>query len=91
MAEGIIIFFLSFGLLNRKLQLALNFPHEEIVDNNVVGRSVHLIADLDDFEFLLHGLAGIQQVHCFENTDKGVLVALKLRPYEIVHSKMDQV
>ena len=65
MAEGIVIFFLSFGLLNRKLQLTLNFPHEEIVDNNVVGRSVHLIADLDDFELLLHGLAGIQQVHCF--------------------------
>ena len=65
MAEGIIIFFLALGLLNRKLQLALNFPHEEVVDDNVVGRSVHLITDLDDFELLLHGLFGVQQVHCF--------------------------
>ena len=91
MTEGIVIFFLALGLLNRKLQLALNFPHEEIVNDDIVGRCVHLIPDLDDFELLLHGLAGVQQVHRFENTDKGVLVALELRPDEIVHSKVDQI
>ena len=66
MAEGVVIFLLAFGFLDGELEFALNFSHEKIVDNNVVGWLIKFIPDLHDFKFVLHRLLAIKKIHIFQ-------------------------
>ena len=70
MTKSIVIFFFSFGLLNRELKLTLNFTHKKIVDHNVIGRLVKFVLDSDEFKFTLHGLIPIKYVHGFKDVDE---------------------
>ena len=65
MAESKIILFLALHILNRQLQLTLHPPHEQIIHNDVVSRVIQFVLDPDQFEFPLHTLTIVQQIHRF--------------------------
>ena len=60
MTEDVIIFFLPLGSSDRELEFTLNFFLEEIVDYDIVSRSIKLIANVDDLELALHTLLVVQ-------------------------------
>ena len=66
MTKGIIIFLFAFGLLDGELKLTLNFSHEKVVDNNIVGWFIKFIPDLHDFKFILHWFLTIKKIHIFK-------------------------
>ena len=80
MTEGVVALLLPRWLLNGQLQLALDLSHEEIVDNDVVGRLVQFVLDPDQFELALHALAifVIQSVHSFQEAYEATLATLVL-------------
>ena len=83
MTEGVVVLFPALGLVDGELQLALDPPHEEVVDHDVVGGVVEFVLDPDQLELALHGLAVVEQVHGPEDVDEGVLGALELGPHEV--------
>ena len=83
MAEGIVVLLPALGFVDGELQFALDPPHEEVVDHDVVGGVVEFVLDPDQFELSLHGLAVVEQVHGPEDVDEGVLRALELGPHEV--------
>ena len=87
MAECIIAFLLSFRLLNGELEFALNFPHEEVVDHNVVGRIVQFVLDSDQSEFALHALILIEKIDRLQQADEPTLGALQFRSHDIADSE----
>ena len=91
MAEGVIAFLLSFGLLNGELEFALNFPHEEVVDHNVVGRIVQFVLDSDQSEFALHALILIEKIDRLQQADEPTLGALQFRSHYIADSEWNEI
>lgn len=90
-AEDIIVLFLALRLLNGQLQLALDFPHEEVVDDNVVGRGIKLIFYSYKFELAFHAVAAVEHVHRPQQTDKLCFSALELGAHEVGNSEDDQI
>jgi len=92
MTENIVIFLLSFGFLNRKLQLALYFTHKQVVNHYVVGGIFELVLNPNQFKLSIHGFALIQQVHRFEQRDKAGFTALEFSSHQIAdfeHNKIE--
>jgi len=77
MAEDVVIFFLSFDILDGKLKLALNSVHEKIVDDDVVGRIIKFVFYSHQFELSSQYFVVVKKVHCFQDVDKTALAALK--------------
>lgn len=76
MIEGLVIFLPSFGLMDGKLKLALNLPHEKIVDHNIIRGLVKFVFNSDYFELVSHLLAIIKEIHSFQDTDEGIFPAV---------------
>ena len=76
--EGVVVLFLALCILNRKLKLALNLPHKEVIDHHIVGWVIQFVPDPHYFKFALHILAVIQNVYRFQKSDKSALTALVL-------------
>ena len=89
--EGIVIFLFSFWLLNGELQLARNLSHEEVVDDDITGRVIQFVFDPGQFELSLHALVLVEEVHSFEDVDKGTLAALQFRPHDVPDLESHQV
>jgi hypothetical protein len=91
MAESIVVFFLALDLLDGQLQLALHFPHKEIVNHDVIGRLIQLVLDPHQLELTMHRVAAVKQIHSFEHVDEDRLGALQLRSHKIADSEDHQV
>ena len=89
--EGVVVFLFLVHVLNRKLQLALNFPHEEIVYHDVVGRFIQLVLDSHQLELPDHIFAFIKNVHSSQQADESALAALVLGSHQVADFEADQV
>ena len=76
MTEDIVVFLFSLGFLDGKLQLALYFPHKQIVNDNIVGWIVQFIFYSDQSELASHSLTTIKHVHRSKNANKAALATL---------------
>lgn len=63
MAKCVVVFKYVIWFLDGKLQLALHFPHKEIVDDDVIGRFIQLVLDSDQTEVFLDLWFFVQQIH----------------------------
>jgi hypothetical protein len=90
-AEGIVLFLFGFWLLNRKLKLALYFPHEEIYNHYVVSWIVKFIFYHHNFELILHDLAFVHNVHGIQQTNKCAFFTFQFRPHQVVNPKAYQI
>ncbi len=54
MAEGKVVFFLASWFLDGELKFALDPPHEQVVDDDIVGGIVHFVLDAYKFELSPH-------------------------------------
>ena len=91
MTEYIVVFLFSFSLLNWKLQLALNFPHKQIVNDNIVGWIVQFIFNSDEFELAPHSLTAIKHVHRSKYANKTALATLQFRTKNVTYFKDNQI
>ena len=93
MTESIVTFLLPFHLLNRQLQLALDLPHEEVVDDDVVSRAIQFVLDPDQFELALHALTIliVQSIHSLQEVDEATFTALIFRPQQITDVESNKV
>ena len=77
--------------MERKLKLTLNLSHEEVVDHYIVGWVIEFVPDFDYFEFGLHIVPTIEQVHSSEDVDEATLAAHELGPDQVHDSEYYQV
>jgi hypothetical protein len=91
MAENIIIFLFSLGLLYRELKFALHLAHKEIIDHNIASRLIKFILDSDQLEHSLHGFTVIKQIHSLQDVDEAALGALQFGSHQIADPEDHQV
>ena len=60
--KHIIILFLPFGLVNWKLQLALNSSHEKVVNHNIIGWLVKFVSDPSQLKLSSHDLVVVKKI-----------------------------
>ena len=87
MAESIIMLLFSFYILNGQLKLTLDFSHEKIVDDDIICRLIEFVPDFYNFEFIMHRLFTVHQVHSVKHTDECALPTLVFRSHQITDSK----
>ena len=91
MTKNVIIFLHPFGLLDRKLEFALHFSQEKIVDDNVICLLIEFVLDSDQFKFILHAGLIVQKIDCPQETDKTVFAAFVFSSHDVAHSENNQI
>ena len=91
MTKDIVIFLFSFGFLDGELQLALNFPHKQVVDDNIVSWIVKFIFYSYQSKLTSHSLTTIKHIHCSKNAYKAALATLQFRTKNVAYFKDHQI